>query len=52
MSGALWHETRNVKGQATRLDIDDHGIDAMEYMIGASLYGFADSRLVRFDKRL
>ena len=50
LEGAMYDDTRKVKGRPTRLNEDDHTLDAMEYFIGADLYNFADSRYTKYNK--
>lgn len=50
LEGALWDDTKKVNNRPTRLGMDDHTLDAMEYMVGSQLYDFADTRYLAHNK--
>lgn len=50
LEGALWDDTKKVNNRPTRVGMDDHTLDAMEYMVGADLYSFADTRYLAHNK--
>lgn len=47
-----WEETKLVSGRPTRLNEDDHTLDAMEYMIGDKLLKFAKADYLTLNKVL
>lgn len=49
---ALWDDTRQVKDMPTRLNENDHSLDALEYLIGSDLPRLTDYNHMKLDKRL
>lgn len=52
LENSQWEETKLVNGRPTRLNEDDHTLDAMEYLIGKSLLKFADNNYLSINKVL
>lgn len=49
---AQWEETKLVSGRPTRLNEDDHTLDATEYLIGSDLLKFASAQYLEMNKVL
>lgn len=47
-----WEDTKLVSGRPTRLNEDDHTLDAVEYMIGSDLPKFAPNNYLQMNKQL
>ena len=52
LESSQWEETKLVNGRPTRLNEDDHTLDAMEYLIGKSLLKFATNNYLTTNKVL
>lgn len=52
MESSMWDETAHVKGQATRMKIDDHSLDSLEYSPSEKISRFVNEQAIKYNKYL